>query len=417
MIGLAQSLFSVDRWQEIFATLRAHKLRTFLTSLSVAWGIFMLVLLIGAGRGLSEGAQSRFKDDAVNSFWLFGGRTSKPYRGMAVGRPTQMRNADYEMLRDRQHGVEHITSRFSVGDPRVAYRDKTSAFDIRATHPDHVYLELTQMVAGRFVNERDIEQKRKVAAIGLPVAEFLFGDADPLGEYITIGKAAYQVVGLFTDEGGEGEQQKIYIPISTAQAIHGASDRAHRIMFTVDPTTSVEESQAIEEEVRRRFAARHDFDPGDRQALRMRNNVEAFSRLQQVFDILEVFVWIISFGTIIAGVVGVSNIMLISVNERTKEIGLRKALGATPGSIVTMVVQEAVFITAVAGYLGLIAGVGALELAAATLPDNDYLSNPSVDLRVAITATLILIGCGALAGYFPARRAARVSPVVALRDE
>ncbi|MBT8496357.1 MAG: ABC transporter permease [Deltaproteobacteria bacterium] len=411
------TMFSLDRWQEIFSTLRAHKLRTALTSLSVAWGIFMLVLLLGAGRGLSNGVQDDFKDDAVNSLWIFGGRSSVAFKGLAPGRETRMRNADYERLRTNQAGVEHITSRFRVGDPMVSFRDKTSAFDIRATHPDHVYLEMTQMLDGRFINQRDLDEKRKVTAIGVGVRDFLFGETNPLGEYIAIGGMNYRIVGVFSDEGGEGEEQKLYIPITTAQATHGASDRAHRIMFTVDEATTVEESEAIEEEVRQAFAARHEFDPTDRQALRIRNNVEAFSRIQQVFSVLEIFVWFISAGTIIAGIVGVSNIMLISVKERTKEIGVRKALGATPGSIVAMVVQEAVFITAIAGYLGLVAGVLALEGVASAMPDNQWLANPSVDFRVAINATVLLIVCGALAGFFPARRAARVSPIVALRDE
>jgi len=410
-------MFSIDRWQEIFATLRAHKLRTALTSLSVAWGIFMLVLLIGAGRGLQNGVQGDFKDDAVNSLWLFGGRSSVPYRGLAPGRPTRMRNADHDHLRDHQRGVEHITSRFSVGSPPVAYRDKTSSFDIRATHPDHLYLENTIMVEGRFLNDLDLAERRKVAVIGVDVADFLFENESAIGKFVKIGDIQYRVVGLFRDEGGEQEQRKVYIPISTAQMTHGASDQANMIMFTVPETTTVEASTRIEEEVRAIMGARHGFDPEDRQALRIRNNVEAFSRITEVFDLIEWFVWIISAGTIVAGIVGVSNIMLISVKERTKEIGVRKALGATPSSIVAMVVQESVFVTAVAGYLGLVAGVGALELLSRVLVDNAYLSNPSVDLAVAVNANLLLIACGALAGFFPARRAARVSPVVALRDE
>ncbi len=410
-------MFNLDRWQEIFETLRAHKLRTTLTSLSVAWGIFMLVLLLGAGNGLQNGVQDDFKDDAVNSLWLFGGRSSLPHAGLAPGRPTIMRNRDYEFLRDEQRGVQHITSRFRVGSPTVSYRDKTSSFDIRATHPDHLYLENTIITRGRFLNELDFREHRKSIVIGEPVAEFLFADADPIGEYIKVGDIQYRVVGVFTDEGGEREENRVYIPISTAQTTHGGSDRAHMIMFTVPPQTSVQASEAIEAEVRASMAARHQFDPSDEQALRLRNNVEAFSRITEVFRLIEIFVWIISFGTIIAGIVGVSNIMLIAVKERTKEIGVRKALGATPNSIIAMVVQESVFITAVAGYAGLVAGVAILELASKALPESEFLSNPSVDFGVALKATVLLIACGALAGFFPARRAAKVSPIEALRDE
>jgi len=410
-------MFNLDRWQEIFSTLRAHRLRTALTSLSVAWGIFMLVLLLGAGRGLENGVQSDFKDDAVNSIWLFSGRTSQPHAGLPPGRKVVMRNADHGYLRDNQRGVKHITSRFWVGSPMVSYRDKTSSFDIRATHPDHLYLENTIMLEGRFLNDADVDERRKSIVIGEPVREFLFGSEPAVGKYIKVGNISYHVVGIFTDEGGEREQNRVYIPISTAQATRGGVDHANMIMFTVPPETTVDESKELESEVRAVLAARHQFRPDDMRAIRVRNNVEQFSRITQVFDLINMFVWIISFGTIIAGIVGVSNIMLISVRERTKEIGVRKALGATPGSIVAMVVQEAVFITAVAGYAGLVAGVFALELASTALPDSEFLSNPSVDFGIAIKATLLLIGCGALAGYFPARRAAKVSPVVALRDE
>lgn len=414
---LALGILSLDRWQEIFETLRRNKLRTFLTSLSVAWGIFMLVLLLGAGTGLQNSVEHDFRDDAINSLWLWAGTTSEPFEGHAVGRRIEFTNEDYEDIRRSLEGVEYITGRFYLGGTLIVrFGDKSSSFDVRACHPDHRYLENTDVIAGRFLNEIDVEERRKVAVIGEAVARFLFEDEEPLGKWIQVNAIQYRVVGVFHDEGGEGELRKIYIPISTAQMAYGGGNRIHQLMFTVDEAHAAD-SKRMEEEVRRFLAARHDFSPDDQRALRIRNSLERFETVQSIFQGIQLFVWIIGGFTVIAGIVGVSNIMLISVKERTKEIGVRKALGATPGAIVGQIVQESIVLTGASGYLGLVAGVGLLELINRYVPENDYIRNPQVDIRVAATATVLLVICGALAGYFPARRAAKVNPVVALRDE
>ncbi len=410
-------MFNLDHWYEIFDTIRRNKLRTALTALSVAWGILMLVLLLGAGTGLQNGVEYSFRDDAVNSLWIRARRTSLPFEGHPVGRQIHFTNGDYEYIRDHLPGVEHITGRFNLwGNLIVSYQDKKSSFDVRSAHPDHRYLENTVMLSGRFLNDLDLSQRRKVAVIGIRVAQFLFGRAEPLDKWLQINGIPYKVIGVFEDSGGEGEMRKIYVPISTAQMAYGGHDRIHRLMFTVGDA-SLEESKKIEAEVRELLAKRHHFSPDDKRALRIRNNVENFQQVSAIFSGIRWFVWFVGLGTIFAGIVGVSNIMLISVKERTKEIGIRKALGATPGSIVGQIVQEAVFLTAVSGYFGMVAGIVIWELVNRYVPENDAFRSPHVDIRVVLIATAILIVAGAVAGFFPARRAARVNPIVALRDE
>jgi putative ABC transport system permease protein len=411
-------MFSIDRWQEIWGTIRRNKLRTFLTALSVAWGIFMLVLLLGAGRGLQNSVAWNFRDDAVNSIWMSGGETSKAHRGLQPGRRVVFDNADYEQIRAEVAGIEYITGRYHMwGQYQISYGGESSSFNVRSTHPDHKFLEKTEIVAGRFLNDLDQRESRKVTVIGEPVAEALFGAADPLGEWISINRIMFKVVGVFTDVGGEGELNRLYIPISTGQqAYGGGTKRMHRIMFTVGGA-SVDESKLIFDRVKGILAENHRFALDDERALRARNNLESFQEIAQVFTYINIFVWIVGAGTIVAGIVGVSNIMLISVKERTKEIGVRKALGATPGSVIGLILQESLLITGVSGYCGLVAGVGLLELVNRYVPDNDYLRNPTVDLRIALSATVLLVVAGLLAGFFPARRAARINPVEALRDE
>ncbi len=407
----------VDHWQEIFQTLRRNKMRAALTGLSVAWGILMLIVLLGAGQGLQNQVESNFADDATNSIWMRPGRASLPFHGLRPGRQIKFTNADYEALK-RIPGIEHVSGRFYMHG--VAYTvnhgNKSASFDARSVHPGHQYLEKTIITRGRFLNDVDIEQCRKVTVIGEAVSEFFFGDADPVGEYLTIRGIQYRVVGTFIDEGGEGELQKVFLPITTAQRAYNAHDEVHHLLFTVGDA-SVEESRRIETAVREVLGARLHFDPSDTGALRVQNNVEEFHKIQQVFALIRAFLWIVGLGTITASVVGVSNILLISVAERTVEIGVRKALGATPFSIVSMILKESLFVTGLAGYLGLFSGVALLELFNTLLPSNDYIKNPSVDMRVALTALALLVLAGLIAGFIPARRAAKVSPVEALRSE
>jgi putative ABC transport system permease protein len=410
-------MFHIDIWQEILDTVRKNKLRTALTGFSVAWGILMLVVLLGSGQGLAHGVEYGFRDDATNSIWMRSGQTSMPHRGMRPGRTVQFTNEDHAMIQSGIQGVDHITSRFFIrGNLTVAYGKETSSYNVRSVHPDHQFLEKTIVTEGRFINELDLREFRKVAVIGARVKQQLFKDAAAIGEYIEVNAIPFRVVGVFTDEGSEGELEVIYLPITTAQRTFNGANRVAMIMMTVGDA-SVDESKAIADQLRLRIAERHDFDPEDQRAVSISNAVVDFQRFVNLMGGIRLFIWIIGVGTLLAGVVGVSNIMMIAVKERTKEIGIRKALGATPWSVMRLVLQEAVLVTAVAGYFGLVGGVAVLETMARVIQGSEMFRNPEVDLRVAVSATILLVVAGAAAGFLPARRAAAVRPVEALRDE
>lgn len=400
---------------EILSVMRRNKLRTMLTALSVAWGTFMLAILLGAGRGLQNGVSWEFRDDAVAAIWIRTGKTSLSFAGRGPGREIKLTNDDYQVL-SQTPGVGEISGRYYLrGDYPVSHGDKHGAFDIRGTHPGHRYLEKTEIVRGRFLNDRDVAERRKVTVIGSEVRRALFGEDNPLGQRVDIGSLAYLVVGEFEDVGGEGELRKLYVPISTAQLVQHAQRRIHHLMFTLT-SDDLENSKRVEKRAQATLARRHQVSPGDRRAIRMQNNLEQFRKVTEVFTWLDAFVWIVGIGTLVAGVVGVSNIMLISVAERKKEIGIRKALGATPSSIVRMIVSEAVLITTFAGCGGLAAGMGLVELVNRKLGEVPFLRHPEVDLDRALLATGALILAGTLAGLFPALRAAKVDPIVALRE-
>jgi putative ABC transport system permease protein len=410
-------MFDRDNWQEILHTISKNKLRTFLTGFSVAWGIFMLIILLGAGSGLSNGVKLEFRDAATNSIWVFGGQTSEPYKGLKPGRYIQFDNADFAVIKNDINGVEKASGRFYVPGSNVTYKKESGDFGIRTVHPDHQYIEKTKTINGRFINDIDINEKRKVASIGTLVKNTLFKTEDPMGKYIEVNGVPFKVIGVFEDEGGENEQEILYLPISTAQMVFNGQDRINQMMFTVGDA-GIEESKQIEEEVRQKMAATHMFNPKDKRAIRFWNNVEEFLKFNNLFDNINLFIWVIGVMTIVAGIVGISNIMMIVVKERTKEIGIRKALGATPVSIIKLIIMESVLITSFSGYIGLVLGVGLIELVSNFIPeDTQFFNSPEVNFNVAVTATVILIIAGTIAGLIPATRAAAIKPIVALRDE
>ncbi len=409
-------MFDLDKWQEIFQTIRRHKLRTALTALGVFWGIFMLVILQGAGNGLQNGVEYQFRDDATNSIWIRRGTTSMPYKGLPKGRGIMFTNDDYDYLVNQFKEVEHITGRFYLtGDRTVRYGDKALSFPVRSVHPGHQYLENTQMEQGRYLNDTDIREYRKVAIIGRVVKENIFDKGeDPIGKEINIAGIVYTIVGVYTDTGSENEMRIIYLPITTAQKVYAGSEDIHQLMFTAGDLP-VPEMKKLEAKVREAFAGRLQFDVKDERALYINNVAEDYEEVQGLFAAIRAFVWFVGVGSIIAGVIGVSNIMLIIVKERTKEIGIRKALGATPYSIVSMILQESIFITSVAGYLGLLTGVGFISLLGAL--ELDFFRHPQINLGVALSAVTVLAIAGALAGLMPALQAARINPVIAMKTE
>jgi putative ABC transport system permease protein len=411
-------VFDTDKWQEIFGTMKKNKMRTILTGFSVAWGIFMLIILLGSGNGLENGVKSAFEGDATNTFWINAGQTSIPYKGMKAGRLIRLTNEDYELVRRETPNIERISSRLTIWQNNIiSYRNQYVNYDIIGCHHDYGYYETLELLNGRFLNEDDQRESRKSVVISTIVRDALFREEDPMGKFINVSGVPFRVVGVFKDIGGDRDMQRVYIPISTAQKVYNQGNRIFNLcIITTDLT--VEESKALEDDIRFTLASAHKFDQNDKRAVFIRNNIQEFLRLMKLFASIKFFIWIIGVGTIIAGVVGVSNIMMIVVKERTNEIGIRKAMGATPWSVINLILMESVLITAFAGYIGLVAGVGLLELISPVFKDSGtFFKNPEVDVWIATGATLILVISGALAGFVPARKAARIKPIEALRYE
>lgn len=409
-------MFDVDKWQEIFGTMKKNKLRTILTAFSVAWGIFILIVLLAAGQGLKNGVKAQFGNDASNSIWIDGGTTTLAYEGYKPGRNIQLTNSDFYYVKKDLPGIDNASAVYQGWENKVlSYKNEHAGFIVRPVAPDHNKLERAVITSGRFINEIDFNEFRKVCVIGKPVQDALFKKEDPIDKFIDVAGTKYRVVGTFNDP-GRGDNERIYIPLLTAQRIYNGKDHVHTIWASTG-TVSVEQSEKMAQEFRQRMAKKYHFDPNDLNALGIYNNNVEFKRVMGMLDGIKIFVFIIGVLTLIAGVVGVSNIMMIIVKERNKEIGVRKALGATPFSIVSLIIQESVFITFIAGYIGLMAGIGLVEAIKAFGLEGDFFKNPDVDLRIAISSVTLIIIAGALAGLFPALKAARVEPITALRED
>lgn len=414
-------MFDLDKWQEILSTIKKNKLRTVLTGFSVAWGIFMLIILLGSGKGLENGFENQFSGSATNAIWFWSGRTSVAHNGLNPGRHIRLTNQDYHNINDHVQNLEYISGRFNIWwGNQISYKNETHAFGIRNVHPDFLHIEKMTIVEGRFVNQLDMQQNRKVTVISTVVRDALFKDeADhAMGKYILVNGIPFQVVGFYTDKASNNNNNDnmrlIYLPLTTAQMVFNGANRIHELSVTIQAETA-QQAKAIEEDIRSQVASVHNFDKDDRRALGSYNSFENYAQIMGISKGIRLFIWIIGIGTIVAGIVGVSNIMIIVVKERTKEIGIRKALGATPLSVISLVMLESVLITTFAGYVGLVLGVGLLELLSGI--ESPFFANPSADFRIAVSATLLLIFAGALAGFVPARRAAAIKPIEALRDE
>ena len=396
-----------DIWQEIWGTIRKNKLRTFLTGFSVAWGIFILIILLAAGNGLKNGVKSQFSWRAKNSLMMWPGRTSIPYNGLPKNRSIKFRPGDPEYLKG-QHGqikyilpvIEHRGDTLSVGK-EYTY---SSMVGVTPDFPKSRNVEV-KSGNGRFINEADILQARKVVVIHDRTAEVLFRHVPPLGKYIKVNNILFQVVGIYSDD-NMNQSPYAYAPLSTIQIIYHPEWSYDSFDMLIDGVSSVKDNEILERNIRESLGRIKDFSPDD-------NNAVCIS----------LFIWIIGIGTLIAGVVGVSNIMLITVKERTHELGIRKALGARPSSVLKLVVTESIVITLFFGYIGMIAGIGITELVASYLSvsgghmGRSIFMNPTVELPIAVSATAVLIVAGVLAGYFPARKAVKIKPIEALRNE
>lgn len=414
-------MFDLDRWNEIFETIRKNKLRTFLTGLSVASGIFILVILLGVGEGMRNGISREFEQDASNLIFVWPGVTSVEYKGLNPGRRIQMKNEDYNrILLEHSDKLDKTSSTYQVWSNVVSYGKESGSYRMDGVFSDYQYLENMSLTAGRFINYNDVQNVEKSIVIGYQVKKDLFKEEDPLGKYVELSGINFKVVGVFTDPGGEREEARVVIPITTAQKALGGSNNIGRLYLTLKPEDNFEAavaaSTSFSQELDEFLKERHTIAPNDNRAININNSLENAKRFYGLMDMIRYFFWGVGICTIIAGVVGVSNIMLIIVKERTREIGIRKALGAQPLSIVGMILHESIFVTAIAGFIGLIFSLTLLEFIGPAI-ETQFIYNPTVNFTVALNTVFILVFAGALAGFFPAWRAARIKPIIALRDE
>ena len=415
-------MFDIERWQEIFETISKNKLRTFLTGLSVASGIFILVILLGIGEGMSNGIEREFENDAANILYIWTGVTSKEHKGMNPGRMVRMKNEDYNFVAEKYGDeLEYKSSIYRLWAGLLNYGNESGSYRVEGVYPDYQFLENASMTAGRYINFSDHQNYEKVAVIGNKIKTDLFKNGkDPIGEYVQISNINFKVIGVYTDPGGEREEARVFLPLSTAQKVFNGRNEIRNMSFTLQKEDNFEAALAASNkftgEVESYLKDKHTIAPDDASAITINNSLENAKRFYDLGNMINFFFWGVGICTIIAGVVGVSNIMLIIVKERTKEIGIRKALGAQPLSIIAMILHESIFVTTIAGFVGLIASLALLEFVG-PLIETDYITNPSIDFGVAITTVFILVIAGAVAGFFPAWRAARIKPIIALRDE
>ena len=420
-------MLDLDHLREIADALGANRVRTLLTAFGVFWGVFMLVALLGSGNGLKNGVIGEFAGSATNSFFVWTQRTSKPYRGLSPGRVVQMTNEDTEAILRQVPDARMVAPRVQLGGynggNNVTRKTKSGGFGVLGDVPGALSIERYQIVAGRFLDPLDLAERRKVAVIGSRVREVLFDkNEDPLGQDIRIQGIFFRVVGVFrplpSGEDTETDSQKVHVPFTTFQKTFG---NGHKVgWFAITSKDDVKASQ-VEDQVLALLKARHQVAPDDARAFGHYNVQQQFERLQGLFGGIRLLIWIVGVGTLSAGVIGVSNIMLVIVKERTREIGIRRAVGATPLWISTQIVLEALLLTSVAGYAGLLAGVGSLDLVRAAIARTGaapaMFVNPDVSLASVVLALAVVVVSGVLAGLLPAQRAIAIRTVEALRAE
>lgn len=414
-------MFSLERWEELFDALRKNMLRTFLTAFSVFIGIFILVVLLGLGEGMKNGISKEFENDAANRVSIWTGVTSKEYAGLNPGRRIQLRNEDLEELNREFDGIiEYSSGMNRIWGGQVNYKNETGNYRIEGVYPDNQFIENASMVTGRYISQNDLQSKSKVGIIGLRMKTELFKDKEAIGEIVQAAGVNFQIVGVYSDPGGEREETRMYIPYTTASQVFNFGRDMNSLAFTIagpeDYDAALAQSTEVVEKLERKLKEKYQIAPDDNRAIRFNNSMENAQEIYDTIFFIKVFFGFIGMGSLFAGIIGISNIMIITVKERTKEIGIRKALGAQPWTIIGMILHESTFITILAGSVGLIAGMALLESAGPAI-ETDFISNPSINFQIALISLGILIASGVIAGFFPARRAARIKPIVALRDE
>lgn len=414
-------MFDKDQWVEVIDSISKNKLRAGLTGFAVFWGIFMLIILLGAGAGLRNGFSYNFRNTAVNSIRISGNETSKPWQGLPPNRTIELEERDIEALRHAVPGIQHISGQFRVwrGNSMLRHGMNTGSYSIRGIQPEFRELQQQTILQGRFINELDVAQDRKVIVIAEDCRDELFKGVDPLHQWVDVNGIPFEVVGLYRfDAGGmeRGQRSPVFIPLSAAQRVFNAKGTVDDITFSF-ADASIAGAKEAEMRAIHTLARRHRFDPTDERALWVNNNVENVGTISTVFNGITAFLWFVGIGSLVAGIVGVSNIMLIIVKERTRELGIRKALGATPANVIGQVLLEALLITGISGWSGLVLGVYLMEGIASMVPGSEFFRDPTIRIDVALWALLAIMLAGLLAGFIPARRAAAIRPIEALRHE
>lgn len=417
-------LFDIDAWQEIFGTLKRNKLRSVLTGFSVAWGIFMVVILLGAGNGLKNGVTQNFNDQTKNITTLYPGSTTLPYEGYSQNRYIELTKTDLNFVSNYLPNVEKTTAVIQQYNSIISYKNQTANYSVQGVSP--VFKEtqnLKILSGGRFINESDEYNKRKVAVLDKKISSTLFKTDDPIGKYVNINNISFQIVGILESSQGFWGTSA-YIPFSTASILQNPRNY-NRILFFTNGLTTEKQIEDYNKNLRLQLAKIHNYSPKDEGGIYVWNRMEGFLQTIRIFGAINLFIWLIGISTLAAGIVGVGNIMLITVKERTKEIGIKKAIGAKNRSILSSIILESIIVTTLFGYIGMLIGIGITELVGFLITQLSkgsdqgvqIFSNPTVDMKIVMAATLVLIISGILAGYFPARKALKIKPVEALRYE
>ncbi|MDR0938473.1 MAG: ABC transporter permease [Mediterranea sp.] len=418
----------IDIFQEIYGTLKRNKMRTFLTGFAVAWGIFMLIVLLGAGNGLIHAFEKTASERNMNSIKIYPGWTTKAYDGLKEGRYVQLDNKDVATPEEFfPNNVTKTVATVRQSSVDVSFGEEYTNIRLAGVYPGHTEVEDMKLYKGRFINDIDIRERRKVVVLHKKTAEILFDKThtEPIGQHVKAANVVYQVVGLYDNDNNSGDNDAV-IPFTTLQLIYNKGDKLSNLVMTTKNLPSIEANEEFERQYKKMMGAQHRFDPTDDSAIWIWNRFTNYLQSLTASTILRVAIWIIGIFTLLSGIVGVSNIMLITVKERTHEFGIRKAIGAKPISILWLIIVESVAITTAFGYFGLVAGIGACEwmdsLFGNQTVDNGAWSetiflNPTVDMGIAIQATVTLIVAGTLAGLFPALKATRIRPIEALRSD
>lgn len=411
-----------DLFQEIYTTIKNNKLRTFLTGFAVAWGIFILIVLLGAGNGLLNAFEGQMGQFNSSSIRIYGGQTSEPHKGYQRGRQIRFTDADVQLLLSTldeyiYNGGGSLSMSSTVSTPKDYIQG-----NINAIYPNYQQTEALEITQGRFINQADIQAKRKVIVLSEEVVQTLFDTPNPIGDYVIIDNISYRLIGIYKG-GGFRDDQTVYVPFHTFELIYNKDKLGSMTFQLSDKVQTEQDNEEIEEKIRAALSQAHEFNPTDQSSIWIWNRLKQYLQQQDASSYLKIAIWVIGIFTLLSGIVGVSNIMLITVKERTKEFGIRKAIGAKPLSILTLVLTESIVITTLFGYVGMLCGIAATEWMDKVGGDKvmdmgafsqTVFTNPTVDIQIAIQATITLIIAGTIAGFIPARKAVKVKPVDAL---